>query len=199
MAQNFNVAHSEDETKHISKWIIDFAFFFAKSVSKSKKNVRLPLKKVTKKKSFFTKKKRWKYRYLGGKFMFFFSNFENISRSKIKKRIFYGFFESKFELYGSNWTQKNDPKNHLRKEFKGEKVGGGRSYYGQIGRNWFRKKIDFFFNWKNVPISRKKILFPFLWFFPIVRFSESTVLRRLTHSSLPAVANINQMDIIFKI
>ena len=81
-----------------------------------------------------------------GKKHVFFSDFDKISRSKIKIPTFFGFFDAKFELYGSKFDTKNDQKNHVKKEFQGSVVGGGVDFdHGQIGRNWFRKKIDFFF------------------------------------------------------
>ena len=81
---------------------------------------------------------------MGKKHVFFFSDFDKISRSKIKIPTFFGFFDPKFELYGSKFDTKNDQKNHVWKEFQGSVVGGGDFYHGQIGRNWFRIKIDFF-------------------------------------------------------
>ena len=49
----------------------------------------------------------------GEKARFFFSDFDKISRSKIKIPTFFGFFDPKFELYGSKFDTKNDQKNHI--------------------------------------------------------------------------------------
>ena len=50
---------------------------------------------------------------MGKKHVFFFSDFDKISRSKIKIPTFFGFFDPKFELYGSKFDTKNDQKNHV--------------------------------------------------------------------------------------
>ena len=122
-----------------------FINFFLDLCQNFKKNVELPFKKVTKNDHFLGKKKM-KMMLPMGENMFFFPIFDKISRSKIKIRTFCDFFDSKFELYGSKFDTKNDQKNHVKKEFQGSVVGGGVDFdHGQIGRNWFRKKIDFFF------------------------------------------------------